>query len=155
MGYTASIWLGFGEVLAAVAGALTGLLFVALSVKSDVLSASRSLSSPRRSNPGAVHDLSAHRALGRWWLVLAAPRHRGESRGGGEQRVAVPRQSDQLNLLNTPVGKDRRACTWRTGPSRSGARERPIDAVAASRAIAGGKTASCSLGYVLLTVIGP
>ena len=45
MGYTASIWLSFGEALATVAGTLTGLLFVAVSVKSDVLSASRSLSS--------------------------------------------------------------------------------------------------------------
>ena len=45
MGYTTAPWLGFGEALAAVAGALTGLLFVALSVKSDVLAASRSLSS--------------------------------------------------------------------------------------------------------------
>jgi hypothetical protein len=39
------MWLSFGEALAAVAGALTGLLFVALSVKSEVLAASRSLSS--------------------------------------------------------------------------------------------------------------
>jgi hypothetical protein len=45
VGYTTAMWLGFGEALAAVAGALTGLLFVALSVKSDVLAASRSLSS--------------------------------------------------------------------------------------------------------------
>ena len=45
MGYATAMWLGFGEALAAVAGALTGLLFVALSVKSDVLAASRSLSS--------------------------------------------------------------------------------------------------------------
>ena len=45
MGYETGMWLGFGEALAAVAGALTGLLFVAVSVKSDVLAASRSLSS--------------------------------------------------------------------------------------------------------------
>lgn len=45
MGYTIAMWAGFGEALAAVAGALTGLLFVAVSVKSDVLAASRSLSS--------------------------------------------------------------------------------------------------------------
>ena len=45
MGYATAMWLSFGEALAAVAGALTGLLFVALSVKSEVLAASRSLSS--------------------------------------------------------------------------------------------------------------
>lgn len=43
MGYTTAPWIGFGEALAAMAGALTGLLFVALSVKGDVLAASRSL----------------------------------------------------------------------------------------------------------------
>jgi hypothetical protein len=45
VGYTTTAWLGFGEAVAAVAGALTGLLFVALSVRSDAVGASRSLSS--------------------------------------------------------------------------------------------------------------
>jgi hypothetical protein len=39
------MWLSFGEALAAVSGALTGLLFVAVSVKSSVLATTRSLSS--------------------------------------------------------------------------------------------------------------
>jgi len=45
VGYTTTAWLGFGEALAAVAGALTGLLFVALSVRSAAVAASRSVSS--------------------------------------------------------------------------------------------------------------
>jgi hypothetical protein len=45
VGYTIAMWAGFGEALASVAGALTGLLFVAVSVKSSVLAASRSLTS--------------------------------------------------------------------------------------------------------------
>jgi hypothetical protein len=43
--YTTTMWLSFGEALAAVSGALTGLLFVAVSVKGNVLTASRTLSS--------------------------------------------------------------------------------------------------------------
>lgn len=45
MGYATATWLSFGEALAAVAGALTGLLFVAVSVKSDVMAASLTLRS--------------------------------------------------------------------------------------------------------------
>jgi len=45
MGYATAMWQDFGAALATVSGALTGLLFVAVSVKSDVLAASRSLSS--------------------------------------------------------------------------------------------------------------
>jgi hypothetical protein len=45
VGYTITAWLGFGEALGAVAGALTGLLFVALSVRSDAVAGSRSLAS--------------------------------------------------------------------------------------------------------------
>ena len=43
MGYATAMWLSFGEALAAVAGALTGLLFVAISVKIGVLAASLTL----------------------------------------------------------------------------------------------------------------
>ena len=45
MGYATAMWLSFGEALAAVGGALTDLLFVAVSVKSNVLAASLGLRS--------------------------------------------------------------------------------------------------------------
>jgi hypothetical protein len=45
MGYDPIAWSGFAATLGAIAGALTGLLFVAVSIKSDLVSASRNLSS--------------------------------------------------------------------------------------------------------------
>jgi hypothetical protein len=45
VGYAPAAWATFGGALAAVAGALTGLLFVALSVKGTALSESPALSS--------------------------------------------------------------------------------------------------------------
>jgi hypothetical protein len=44
-GYLPGMWRDFGVTVAGLAGALTGLLFVAVSIKSDVLAGSRSLSS--------------------------------------------------------------------------------------------------------------
>jgi lysylphosphatidylglycerol synthetase-like protein (DUF2156 family) len=43
VGYQVLSWRDFGEALAALSGALTGLLFVAVSIKSDVLARSRHL----------------------------------------------------------------------------------------------------------------
>ena len=163
MGYATAMWLGFGEALAAVAGALTGLLFVAVSVKSDVLAGSRSLRSraaqtlvlfmtsvlvavllvapqppaalgwellavaavsgvvlfilDRRAGHGSdqrvaryierfspntitavlVGVAGAHLfAQGRWRLVLADSRRRGERSWRRGERVAVPRQRGWL-----------------------------------------------------------
>ena len=86
MGYATAMWLGFGEALAAVAGALAGLLFVAVSVNSAALAASRSLSS-RAAQTLVLFMTSVLAAV---LLVAGEPSWR---RG---QRVAVPRQGDWL-----------------------------------------------------------
>jgi hypothetical protein len=57
-------WGSFGGALAAVAGALTGLLFVALSVKGTVLSGSRA-QLPRSPDARAGHDVGHDRRRGR------------------------------------------------------------------------------------------
>jgi hypothetical protein len=90
VGYATAAWAGFGGALAAIAGALTGLLFVAVSVKSEVLAASRSLSS-RAAQTLVLFLISVLVAL-----VLVAPRRSGKPGWRRGQRVAIPRQGDQL-----------------------------------------------------------
>ena len=67
MGYLPDMWREFGVTVAGLAGALTGLLFVAVSIKSDALAQSRSLAS-RAAQTLVLFMISAIIAI-----VLVAP----------------------------------------------------------------------------------
>ena len=82
MGYATAAWLSFGGALAAVAGALTGLLFVALPVKGDALAASRGLRS-RAAQTLVLFMISVLIAV-----LLVAPQPPG-ARAAGLLAVAV------------------------------------------------------------------
>ena len=67
MGYRPEMWRDFAVIAGGLAGALTGLLFVAVSIKSDTLAGSRSLSS-RAAQTLVLFMMPALSAV-----VLAAP----------------------------------------------------------------------------------
>ncbi len=75
MGYLPELWHDFGVAVGGPAGALTGLLFVAVSIKSDTLAKSRSLAS--RAAQTLVLFITP--ALGA--IMLAAPQP-GDALGG-------------------------------------------------------------------------
>ena len=75
MGYLPGLWHDFGVTAGGLSGALTGLLFVAVSIKSDTLAKSRSLSS-RAAQTLVLFMTSALAAI-----VLVAPQP-GDALGG-------------------------------------------------------------------------
>lgn len=75
MGYQPEMWHDFGVTVGGLAGALTGLLFVAVSIKSDLLAKSRSL----RSRAAQTLVLFMSSALAA--VVLVAPQP-GDALGG-------------------------------------------------------------------------
>jgi hypothetical protein len=96
MGYAASAWAGFGGALAAVAGALTGLLFVAVSIRSDLLSRSRGLAS--RAAQALVLFMIAVLA----GLIVAAPQPRAAV--GAELLVLAAAAAGALQVLDRRAG---------------------------------------------------
>ena len=98
MGYTTAMWADFGEALAAVAGALTGLLFVAVSVKSAALTASLSL----RSRAAQTLVLFMTSVLA--GILLAAPQPGAAL--GAELLVVAAVSGGVLRVLDRRAGHD-------------------------------------------------
>ena len=97
MGYQPELWHDFGVTVGGLAGALTGLLFVAVSIKSDTLAKSRSLAS--RAAQTLVLFITP--ALGA--LVLVAPQ---PGALGGELIALAALSGGTLYVLNRRGGHD-------------------------------------------------
>jgi hypothetical protein len=98
VGYLPGMWRDFGVTTGGLAGALTGLLFVAVSIKSDTLAESRSLRS--RAAQTLVLFMSAALA----GVILAAPQP-GNALGG--ELIALAAVSGAtLYLLDRRGGHD-------------------------------------------------
>ena len=98
MGYLPELWHDFGVTAGGLAGALTGLLFVAVSIKSDTLAKSRSLAS--RAAQTLVLFITP--ALGAIMLVAPQP---GDALGG--ELIALAAASGAvLYILDRRGGHD-------------------------------------------------
>ncbi len=98
MGYLPGMWRDFGVTVAGLAGALTGLLFVAVSIKSDVLARSRNLSS-RAAQTLVLFMISAITAI-----LLVAPQ---PASALGAELLAVSAVSGiALFVLDRRAGRD-------------------------------------------------
>ena len=98
MGYQPELWHDFGVAVGGLAGALTGLLFVAVSIKSDTLAKSRSLAS--RAAQTLVLFITP--ALGA--VLLVAPQPRGAL--GGELIALAVLAGAILFVLDRRGGHD-------------------------------------------------
>ena len=98
MGYLPGMWHDFGVSTGSLAGALTGLLFVAVSIKSDILAKSRSLRS-RAAQTLVLFMTSALSAV-----VLVAPQPGGAL--GGELIALAAVSGAALFVLDRKGGHD-------------------------------------------------
>src|ERR1700744_1621378 len=98
-GYLPAPWHDFGVTVAGLAGALTGLLFVAVSIKSEVLARSRSLAS-RAAQTLTLFMISALAAI-----MLVAPQPRAAL--GAELLVVAGIGGVVLFVLDRRAGHDR------------------------------------------------
>ena len=98
MAYLPGMWHDFGVTIGSLAGALTGLLFVAVSIKSDTLSKSVSLSS--RAAQTLVLFMSSALAA----IVLVAPQS-GDALGGELVGLAAV-SGATLYVLDRRGGRD-------------------------------------------------
>jgi hypothetical protein len=98
VGYLPGTWHDFGVTIGSLAGALTGLLFVAVSIKSDILAKSRSL----RSRAAQTLTLFMTSALAA--LILVAPQPAGAL--GGELIALTVVSGATLYTLDRRGGHD-------------------------------------------------
>jgi hypothetical protein len=96
--YLPEMWRDFGGTVAGLAGALTGLLFVAVSIKSDVLAHSRSLASR------AAQTLTLFMTSALTALVLVAPQP--SLALGAELLVVAASSGTALLILDRRAGQD-------------------------------------------------